>query len=908
MSPLPHFLNLPLPPIPAAGSKPQPLLFKLNLSAEQYEELLSLDAEVEEGEEGGLRVDFDPNGKAALHLNPTRILQLNPPRSGPLRTNRPEEIYRHSTPSSSASSTLTGLFRIPTSTPVYDLQTLTQPPSDLAAPNSTHTRLLEPSSTTTTTTTTTTKANNNGSKPSHHHHPSNNNHHSTQPTRPSRPSSTADLNRSEKERIAGQRLKEKRLEDDRKKKEKQIAILPDAPAPTTANKRTRLTKPKPSNRQVSSSIEGRQPPSNNSSRNQPSPAPVPASQPPPPRRALPGSKAGKQLAHGLNQHLANPSATLSKSVSSQSQSEAVPPPQQPIPAPAPPPVTFKPSSLSKRNQPPILNHSLINDSKSAPSSEPPSATKFSTSTGLTSLSEEGETEQRLPDTYSQPAKPPTPPMATLKSKTSIQFSKSSPRPDVAAAPNGSTKNQPASSVPAHERPSSATPAPHKRPVKRQATGPTSISKTSSGSPPVENAPSPVDGGDYPDSSSKRPRPDSTAGLVRPRKTQRRDGHERRPLDDGGGGASIPSPQSNRPRSNSSSTRAEDQPRKLAAHKNAVHATVERNAAVAPISHHQAGVVVTSDNHSSKKRTLDVEAAAPAASQNPATKRVRQEEGGHLSSSGLPTIRKMVRAAPPMPAPAAVVDSETMSQNGAGGHHHHHHHHPHGGVKKTVKKKKKSKKPIDYTSSEVEEGEEPGEIVSTSSRSRQRASAASQQQQQTSSSSTLTRHRESLPDTRPPLPPPPRSTQPEEPTRDAHAATAPKSSLSSSAKPAARPSITSHHSKHGTAAGRLGSPIDPEARVAIPPQPQSQRPPEPPQQAQQQAQLTGASSSPSYKKLRLTFHQLLKHYELVCSRIEGYKLDRASIPNLPDVQDLLFEANGLEAELDRLRNWLSSHYL
>lgn len=96
MSPLPHFLNLPLPQIPSDPSSsksnnPQPLVFKLNLTAEQYQELLALDAEVEEGEEGGLRVEFDPSGKAVSHLFLLSVVPILNPRS--IDQNRASRLF-----------------------------------------------------------------------------------------------------------------------------------------------------------------------------------------------------------------------------------------------------------------------------------------------------------------------------------------------------------------------------------------------------------------------------------------------------------------------------------------------------------------------------------------------------------------------------------------------------------------------------------------------------------------------------------------------------------------------------------------------------------------------------------------------------------------------------------------------
>lgn len=45
-------------------------MFKLTLSAEQFAELLHMDAEVEEGEEGGVRVEFEPGGKGVGRPHP----------------------------------------------------------------------------------------------------------------------------------------------------------------------------------------------------------------------------------------------------------------------------------------------------------------------------------------------------------------------------------------------------------------------------------------------------------------------------------------------------------------------------------------------------------------------------------------------------------------------------------------------------------------------------------------------------------------------------------------------------------------------------------------------------------------------------------------------------------------------
>ncbi|KAA1116266.1 hypothetical protein PGT21_007101 [Puccinia graminis f. sp. tritici] len=843
--PLPHFLNLPLPPIPfdpsSSSSKPatatttttttnQPLVFKLNLSPEQYDELLNLDAEVEEGEEGGLRVEFDPSGKAALHLNPNRILQLNPPRSGPSRTNRPEEIYRH-TPASTPSSTrspLTGLFRIPTSTTVYDLQR-SQPPSDLAiAPSSTQTRPIEPTKQP-------------SSKPSNHT-PTN---HTPQPPRPSRV--TTDSGRSERERLAGQRLKEKRMEDDRKKKEKQMVILPDAPSTVPATRKTRPTKSKVPNKQISS-ISNRQPPSTvssnaslSSSRNPP-PSVAPASQSLPLRRSLPGSQAGKQLAHGMNQHLTNPSAALLKSTPSQSQSEALSPPQ-PVPAPAPPPVAFKPSSSSRRGKPATLNQPALSDSKSAPPSEPPSATKLSTSTGLTSLSEEGEADQqRLVDTpSSHPVKRPSPPVAPLKPKDSPQPFKSSPR--VNAAPNEVKTHSSQSSLPEAnailpERPSSATSV-HKRPVRKQAAAP---APQTSASPQVESARSLPDA-DITHNSSKRPRPDILApNPPRPKKTQRRDGNERRPVDN----QPAPPTQLNRVPSNNGAARPEEPVRKsgVTVKKITVPAVNDRNPAVAANRHE-----ATPAPPISKKRALDAEPVAPS---NQLTKRVRQEEGGLGSASNLPPIRKVVR-----PPPVVPLEAEN-TQNGQA---------------KRIKKKKRTKR-VDYTSSEVEEGEEPGEIVNTSSRTRPSLPASTSSHQQAPRQIDAVKA------------PPPPSTQSEK-ARDSHP---------SSQKPAGHPMSP-------------GRPLKSNGKSK--PNEQVERSPERTVASSRPTGVAGAeedgSSSSSYKSLRLTFYRLLKHYEFVCARLERYKSDRSAVGNVEEVEELVVEVRGLEMELDRIRNRLVRNY-
>ncbi|KAI7935049.1 hypothetical protein MJO29_016312 [Puccinia striiformis f. sp. tritici] len=837
---LPHFLNLPLPPIPfeqASSSKSntgsnsaatsQPLLFKLNLSPEQYDELLNLDAEVEEGEEGGLRVEFDPSGKAALHLNPTRILQLNPTRSGPSRTNRPEEIYRHTPTSTSSSSRspLTGLFRIPTSTSVYDLQR-PPPPSDLPIAPPPQTRSIEP-----------TKPSN--PKPSQHM-PTN---HNPPPSRPLR--QTTESTRSEKEKLAGQKLKEKRLEDDRKKKEKQMVILPDVPPPAPANKRVRPTKLKPSTKQTSAPTN-RQPASTAashtslSSRNQPIP-PAPASQPLPPRRALPGSQSGKQLAHGLNQHLANPSASLSKFIPSHPAPEVPPPPpSQPLPAPAPPPVTFKPSSSNNRSKPPTPNPSLLTDPRSAPPSEPPSATKLRTTTRLTDLSEEGATDHRRQDTPSQPTKPPSPPVATLKPKESTsQLSKSSPR--LGAGPNGvksqSTLPEPNGSSSTHERTSSGASV-HKRPVRKQA--PLADSKTSD-SPQVDRARSPTDS-DVPNSSSKRQRPDTltanpTPPLTRPKKSQRRDTNERRPSDN----SPAPSTQSNdRSRSNNGVARTEDQPRRTGIVVKKIPVPVERSPVVG------SNETATTSLPVNRKRALDPEPVLPV---NPINKRVRQEEGGiSLSGSGLPTIRKMVRAVPPAPVPV-VAEAEN------------------GHVKK-VKKKKKSFRNVDYTSSEAEEGEEPGEIISSSSKSRP-------------SLPTKTSNYRPSPNEIEKVPPP-RSVEPERtrdvPGRSQRAISPVQSSTKANTKQASR------------------TQEEEEARVESSQEsiskPSTKKPTDP---------------DPDYDRLRLSYHQLLNHYHFVCDHIDQLQKDRQLCQNLLDVQDLICEVQGLEVELDRLAKQIALKY-
>ncbi|WAR63716.1 hypothetical protein PtB15_17B317 [Puccinia triticina] len=825
--PLPHFLNLPLPTIPCESSSSkstnsssstdtngsststQPLVFKLNLSPEQYEELLNLDAEVEEGEEGGLRVEFDPSGKAALHLNSERILQLNPPRSGPSRTNRPEEIYRHTptSPAPSTRSSLSGLFRIPPSSTVYDLQR-SQPSSDLPIGTSTQTRAVEPPKP--------------SSKPTHPT-PSIN---TPQPPRPAR--LATESSRSEKERLAGQRLKEKRQEDDRKKKEKQIAILPDAPATTPAARRPRPTKVKAATKQTSF-VAGTQSPSTtplngtlSSSRSKPLPsAPVP--QPPPPRRALPGSQSGKQIAHGLNQHLANSSAALSKPPPPQPQSEALPP-AQPLPAPAPPPVTFKPSSSNKRGKTAPLN---------APPSEPPSATKLSPST------EKSEADHRQLDTPSQPLKPPSPPVATLKPKDSTQASKSSPRLN-AVLDEAKTHSLPEAPGLSSERTASSTSA-QKRNLKKQAP---SIASRTSGNAQVERAPSPSAASDAPSSSSKRPQADTlldnpTPLASRPKKTQRRDGNERRPADD----SPAPPTKSTRPRSNSGATRPEDQPRKsgITMKKVPAPATVERNT-----SHAEAGGTPPI----TKKRALEAEAVPPS---NALNKRVRQEEGGgSLSASGLPTIRKVVR-----PPPAAPVEPEPR-QNGQA---------------KRVKKKKKLSRRVDYTSSEVEEGEEPGEIVNVSSKHRATGSGSASNSAQAVSEAEAGK-----------------AVVPPGPTREDGGGRAETKGPSTSPPQAtkldgkARASERSGEAGAGATTTRTG-----EERVGA-------------------AARPGGASSPSYKLLRLQFHKLLRHYEFVCARIEEYKSDDSAISNLQEVEELVFEVHGLELELDRLRQRLTRNYL
>ncbi|KAG0145044.1 hypothetical protein CROQUDRAFT_659241 [Cronartium quercuum f. sp. fusiforme G11] len=356
--PLPHFLNLPLPtipiypqsqsniklPNPPSGSSP--LIFKLTLSADQFAELVRMDAEVEEGEEGGVRVEFESGGKGQLHLSPTSVLPLAPPRSGPPRLNKPEEIYQHSQQPGPGRQPLSGLIRIPTGTPTFEVVLPPPPPPPppiITAPPS------EPI-----------------------------------PTRPVVPTPVTSSEQHQKERLAGQRLKEKRLEEERKKKEKQMVVLEDAPViPATAKKgrpkgKAATTKAVTERAKVKAvASKATKAASKSTSKATPVPAALPV------RRALPGSQTGKQLAseHNSLYHTSSTPIVI----------PAPPPaPLPPAPVPAPsPPTTYKRSSSNKRGK----KTSSASDETTTTNGQADSSTaitKLSASTALSSLSEESD--------------------------------------------------------------------------------------------------------------------------------------------------------------------------------------------------------------------------------------------------------------------------------------------------------------------------------------------------------------------------------------------------------------------------------------------------------------------------------------------------------------------------------------
>lgn len=845
-SPLPHFLNLPLPPIPDPSPSPSsshhslhpPLVFKFTLSADQYEELLSLDAEVEEGEEGGLRLEFDRSGKGQLHLSPNRRLQLNP---RPSRTNRPEEIYSH-TPilnSSSSRPSLTGLLRIPTSTPVYDLQRLAAPDHSCSLSNQTRDGL---------------QSNPSNQQPTTiRDSPSNQ---TPQAIKPSR--ATPDPSQREKEKLAGQRLKEKRLEEDRKKREKQMVVLPGGLSTIPpASRQKRQTKPKPSNKQpppVTTKHQSTPIPSNTNPTTVKNQSLGSASQPP--RRALPGSQSGKQLAHVHNQHLSNPpTPPLKPTVPSPLPLEPPPPSSHPSSVPAPQPTTFKRSSSNKRNRPPNLSHPTITEPQSVPPSEPPSATKLSTSTGLSSLSEEGEPDQPLPETRSHNFKPPSPPLSSLKHTDSPRSSPDQDSSKHGLGPQFARSAQPELPVPAlapaHDRPSSSSSL-AKRTVKKSAAA---VTPKSNDSLQIERVESPMDG-DPPNSPFKKPRPDiltpnPTPPPPRPKKLAKRDGTERRPTK-----APIHSTQSIANPSNHVNGRAEELLRKapgITVKKISVLAVTER----APATHDDS---VTPP--ANRKRPLDSESAT-VHSTNPLTKRVRQEEGVvPSSSSSLPTIRKVVR---PIPDAEPSLNCNSMAP-----------------IKK-IKKKKKVKQPVDYTSSEVEEGEEPGEIINTSNRTRP------------SGLMTNGRSSKEVPPVKTAAP----ATIKEEPATLSHRANVPPApalnttSKSNKIKVEMQVKKTTDHQTEPITRVSSSATVTTSAGH---------------EETSHDHHHHHSSSSLAYKKSRLLFYELSKHYEYVCMKLKDYQDGRLKIKSLKDIEDLLFEVHGLEIELDRLRNRLIRNYL
>ncbi|KAI8454159.1 hypothetical protein BY996DRAFT_2370480 [Phakopsora pachyrhizi] len=380
-APLPHFLNLPLPsiqPINQKSSNQSPIVFKMTLSADQFEELLRMDSEVEEGEEGGLRLEFDQNQinptGGRLHLTPTRNLLLNQPRSGPIRTNKPEEIYHHNilpTNTSQSRSPLRGLFKIPIGTPVFALQ-----PNPVEPINTTQPTPNQPSRDTLPITHTLLN----------------------QPDQVLNLNSNTQHSQREKEKLAGQKLKERRLEAERKKKEKQMVLLPTDTVPN-GPKKGRPVKARESKQKSTASKW-------TSTHN---------SQPPAPSHIIQATVSNPVNGHSTRKaHLASHPEQATDQISNRSPNPTVFPLTKSLDTtPLLPPInTFSPSPQSaprtrgtnasstsntnRRNKPPSLvepNHSLLLTSQLSP--EPFSATKLSaTSTVLTSLSEESEADPR----------------------------------------------------------------------------------------------------------------------------------------------------------------------------------------------------------------------------------------------------------------------------------------------------------------------------------------------------------------------------------------------------------------------------------------------------------------------------------------------------------------------------------
>ncbi|MBW0506815.1 hypothetical protein O181_046530 [Austropuccinia psidii MF-1] len=798
-SSLPHFLNLPLPPIPSIPSlsssnsncgQANPLVFKLTLSLDQFNELLKLDSEVEEGEEGGLRIEFDPNGKGKLHLNSNHSLPLNQPNSGQPRTNRPEEIYSHSSSNSSSSSStttsinnstanpsgspLTALFRIPIGSNIYDLQSHSSNSTNKL--NSTH----QPKNPL--------QSNLNSASSSSYQ-----NKKSSYPTPP-------DSSQREKEKLAGQRLKEKRLEEDRKKKEKKLIVLDDVPPSVSPPiRKTRSTKSKAISKQqpstkilknnglLSSSSKSNlnSTSSQNSSLNQ-SHSSIINNPPIPPRRALPGSQSGKQLASEQNHLLlSNPSTPLMRSGLDQSagiKSDSLHAPTS----------NFKRSSSSKRNlkvqphlSPPDSNHL-----KSAPPSEPQSATKLSTSPGLSSLSEEGDTDHPIPE--------PLPPLNPKSNSKTIQTSiiPSSKRNEHLQTSKSHSRT--AQSKPDSNLQSTTRTAPqinHKLPSTQHApskklsavpTKPTTVRA-------IENSQDNVGIRVESTSPSKKRSSETlasndTIAPSRPKKTLKRDAVERKPLKPPSN--SLPPP--------TSTFVATDEDIKKPS-------ITVRKVAVAP----------TGERTLSSKRSLETEPSTQP-------KRFRSDEMG----SSLPTIRKVARPA------EATINGE---KDGA---------HPNGLIKK-VKKKKKAKAPIDYTSSEVEEGEEVDDVVMKSTKIKSLVDERLNKQTQPNSNPILTNS-----------------------TTSEIVSTTTTNSISKKL----------NHNK--------AIPIKKKTIVET---------------GEGEEIAEDSKAMVNYKKNRILFHRLKKHYEFVCERLERFKSGKLRISSLEEIQELLEESMGLENELEKIKN-------
>ncbi|EGG01841.1 uncharacterized protein MELLADRAFT_117711 [Melampsora larici-populina 98AG31] len=439
--PLPHFLNLPLPTIPTNNSQsPQPLMFKLTLSADQFAELLRADGEVEEGEEGGLRLEFESSGKGNLHLSPTSVLPLASPRSGLPTSNKPEEIYQHQQQPGLGRVPLTGLMRIPVGTPTFEVHRPPPPPPvvPVTAPAPV-TAPVPPR---------------------------------LSPPEPAQTRSTAMApplsDQRQKERLAGQRLKEKRMEEERRKKEKQMVVLTDAPAIPVAKKGKAKAKTGAAKNVVDRSRSKALPPK---------PATLPAA-PLPIRRALPGSATGKQLAsEHNNQHLhastANtPTITLNNppplpAIDTSAHSASILPPaptQARIPSPQP--TTYKRSSSNKRGNQKSTPPSNASDETSTADN----TAKLSATTAMTSLSEGSESELSRSNAHPDPmdrgppksissASQPSPSEPIRKSVSTAKPDLSKTRKEPLAAQESFLPPPPAPTVKPIREPSPLPPAP-----------------------------------------------------------------------------------------------------------------------------------------------------------------------------------------------------------------------------------------------------------------------------------------------------------------------------------------------------------------------------------------------------------------------------------------------------------------